>query len=90
MQKRYLKSRRDGWIFDWDAILADNPSLYEVSEQEAYPERFIPEKQVEIVETAVKKRKRGSKLSLDTVEEVAEPDLTPIELAIEASRGWPK
>ena len=37
MSIRYLKSRKDGWIFEWDPILANNPSVYEVTEEEAYP-----------------------------------------------------
>ena len=49
---RYLRNRNDGWIYEWDAILAANPVCEEVSEEEAYPERFV---KPEVVEKA----KRG-------------------------------
>jgi len=85
---RYLKSRKDGWIFEWDPILAKNPLCYEVTEQEAFPERFIPVQQVEEVKKT--KAKRKTKLDLDTIDIPEEPDLTPPELAVDAARGWPK
>jgi len=85
---RYLKSRKDGWIFEWDPILAKNPLCYEVTEQEAFPERFIPVQQVEEVKKT--KAKRKTKLDLDTIDIPEEPDLTPPELAADAARGWPK
>lgn len=37
---RYLKNRVDGFIYEYNDILAANPKCYEVSEQEAFPERF--------------------------------------------------
>jgi hypothetical protein len=82
---RYLKSRKDGWIFEWDPILANNPLCYEVTEQEAYPERFIPPA---ILEVAVTKRKGRKPIELSTPE--PEGPETPPELAAAAARGWPK
>lgn len=82
---RYLKSRKDGWIFEWDEILAKNPACYEVSEQEAYPERFIPQ---EILEVAKTKRKGRKAIDLSAPEEEQPP--TPPELAADAAKGWPR
>lgn len=82
---RYLKSRKDGWIFEWDAILAKNPLCYEVTEEEAYPERFIPQ---EILQVATAKRKGRKPIDLSTPEEETPP--TSSELAADAARGWPK
>lgn len=90
---RYLKSTRDGWIFEWDEILAKRPELVELTEEEAYPERFIPQVQVEMVVKA--KKGKPSKLQLDTEGEnqpVEQPELdfASLDLAGEAAKGWPK
>lgn len=57
---RYLRNKDDGTIYEWHRILAQNPKCVEVSEEEAFPERFVPAKQ----------RGRKSKLKLDTEAEV--------------------
>lgn len=89
MTIRYLKSRKDGWIFEWDAILAKNPSLYEVTEEEAYPERFIPVAAIEAV--AVKRgRKKREPVDLFTADIPEAPGYTNEALNAEASKGLPK
>lgn len=90
---RYLKSTKDGWIFEWDEILAKRPELVELTEEEAYPERFIPKVQVEMVVKA--KKGKPSKLQLNTEEEdrgIAQPELdfSSLDVAGEAAKGWPK
>jgi hypothetical protein len=59
---RYLRGREDGFIYDWNPILAENSSLEEVTEEEAYPERFVPKAQ----------KGRQTKLTLD-VQQVDAP-----------------
>jgi hypothetical protein len=86
---RYLKSRKDGWIFEWDPILANNPVCYEVTEEEAYPERFIPVQQVEEVKKTRAKRKSNLDLGLEDFS-IDVPNPTSPELAADAARGWPK
>ena len=73
---RYLKDK-SGFIYEWNAILAENPSCTEVTEEQAYPERFVPKKQ--------KGRKSGLVLETENVPE--EPVVVNEELNIEASRG---
>lgn len=88
MTIRYLKSRKDGWIFEWDPILDKNPHLYEVTEQEAFPERFIPTDAVEAV--AVKRgRKKREPVDLFTADIPEEPAYTNQALNTEAARGLP-
>lgn len=41
MAIRYLRNKVDGFIYEYDEILAKNAKCEEVSEQEAYPERFV-------------------------------------------------
>ena len=88
MTIRYLKSRKDGWIFEWDSILARNPHLYEVTEQEAYPERFIPTEAIEAV-AAKRGRKKREPVDLFTADVPEEPGYTNEALNAEASRGLP-
>ncbi len=85
---RYLKSKKDGWIFEWHPILAQNPLCYEVSEEEVFPERFMPVAQVE--EAKKSRAKRKTKLDLETADIPEEPVYTSPELAADAARGWPK
>jgi len=80
---RYLRNKVDGFIYEWHPVLADNPKCEEVTEEEAFPERFIT--------PAVEKAKRRTKkidLSVGDIEQ--EPPYTPPELAADASRGLPE
>lgn len=88
MTIRYLKSRKDGWIFEWDPILDKNPSLYEVTEEEAYPERFIPTAAIEAI-AAKRGRKKRDSVDLFTPDVPEEPVPTNDALNAEASRGLP-
>lgn len=73
---RWLRNKRDGEIYEWDEILAENPITEEVTEEQAFPEKHIPKKQ----------KGRKTKVKLET-EIPAEPDDTSPELAEEATRG---
>jgi hypothetical protein len=79
---RYLRNKKDGFIYDWSPILAENPLCEEISEEEAFPEKFVPKKQ--------KGRKTG--LVLETpVEQIPEaPAIENEELNAEASKGLPE
>lgn len=88
MTIRYLKSRKDGWIYEWDPILDKNPHLYEVTEEEAFPERFIPKAAIEAL--AVKRgRKKRESVDLFTADIPEAPAVTNDVLNAEASRGLP-
>ncbi len=73
---RFLRDKA-GTIYRWNDILAENPDCVEVTEQEAFPEKFVPEKQ--------KGRKAKMSLTTDTIPEA--PILTNEDLNLEASRG---
>ena len=45
MSGRWLKNTVDGEIYGWNPILAENPRCKEVTEEEAFPEKFMPKKQ---------------------------------------------
>lgn len=66
-------------IFEWNAILARNPDVEEVTEQEAYPERFAP------VDLA--KRKAAVDVSVPEAVTTPPPDVAP-ELLVEASKPF--
>jgi hypothetical protein len=74
---RFLRNKKDGFIYDWNPILAENPLCEEVTEEQAYPERFVPKAQ----------KGRKSKLALETEDVPEEPVVVNEELNIEASKG---
>jgi hypothetical protein len=79
---RYLRNKRDGFIYDYTELLAENPLCEEVTEEEAFPEKFVPKKQ--------KGRKSG--LALETpADEIPEaPVVENEELNADASKGLPE
>lgn len=84
--EKFLRHRLDGWIYDWNSILAQNPMCEEVSEKEAYPERFVNKESVERVKRG-RKKKGTLDLSTDDIPET--PSYTPPDLAADASRRLP-
>ncbi len=78
---RYLRDA-GGFIYEWNEILAANPACVEVTEEEAFPEKFIPKKQ--------KGRKSGLKLETPVEEIPTEPAYENAELNAEASKGLPE
>ena len=78
---RYLRDR-SGFIYEWNEILAENPACEEITEEEAFPEKFIPKKQAG--------RKTGLKLETPVEEIPVEPPVVNVELNAEASRGLPE
>ncbi len=92
--KKYLRNRRDGFIYEWHPILARNALCEEVSEMEAYPERFVPppapEPPPEVASTTAPKVRQRRALDLSTASIPEPPVYTPPELAADASRRLPK
>lgn len=74
---RFLRNKKDGFIYDWNPILAENPLCEEVTEEQAYPEKFVPAKQ--------KGRKTG--LALETKDIPEEPVQGNEDLNLEVSKG---
>jgi len=77
---RYLRHRFDGTIYEWSEILSENKLCEEVTEEEAFPERFVPATQ----------KGRKSKIKLET-EDVPPEAIDPVNTALnaEASKGLP-
>ena len=42
---RWLRHKVDGTIYNYNETLCNNPAVEEVSEEVAFPEKFIPKKQ---------------------------------------------
>lgn len=85
--ERWLRHRQHGTIYGWDPILAANPKVEEVTEQEAFPEKFITPH----VEQQIKKaRGRPKKLDLTTIDIPEKPVYTNPVLNADASRRLPK
>ena len=78
--KRWLRNKKDGEIYGWNEIIAENPNVEEVTEEEAFPEKFVPKAQ----------KKTRPKLNLKTKNIPEAPPRTIPELSEEASKGLPK
>ena len=65
MSKMYIRVKADGFIYDFNPILAKNPDCEVVPEEIAYPERFIPPAAVQRVAEAAKVTGRKKKGALD-------------------------
>jgi hypothetical protein len=78
MSEKYLRHKEKGTIYSWNPVLADRTDvLEEVSELEAFPERFIPK--------ATKGRKAKVNMATEDIPEA--PEFSFPELNAEASRG---
>ena len=89
MTKMYLRNKKDGFIYGWNEILAKNPLCEPVTEEEAYPERFIKPEQVEKVKKTRARRKTKA-LDLSTEDTQEEPNRVAPEIEADASRDLPE
>ena len=48
MKQRWLRNINDGFIYGWDEYIAQNPLVEEVTEEEAFPDRFPKKKNKEV------------------------------------------
>lgn len=88
MSKMYLRNKVDGFIYGWNEILAKNPKCEPVTEEEAFPERFLDKKQVKRVQK--KQAETKTKLDLSTDDIPEEPAYTAPEIEADASRNLPE
>lgn len=74
---RFLRHKIKGTIYSWNGFMAENPNVEEVTEEQAFPERFAPK--------LAKGRKAKVDLTTDDVPEA--PELDPnAELNAELTR----
>jgi hypothetical protein len=86
MANRWLKHVEDGYIFGYTEGLAAHPMLVEVTEEEAFPERFVKPALVETAKKARAARKTAEPaLTTDDIPTVSAYN-SP-ELSEDASRG---
>jgi hypothetical protein len=84
MGKRYIRVKKDGFIYGYNEILAKNPECEVVEEEDVLPSQEV----VEAVKAARGHRKAA--LDLSTADIPEPPIHTPPELAADAARKWPK
>jgi hypothetical protein len=80
---RWLRHKIDGTIYNYNNILCNNSAVEEVTEEIAFPERFIPKKQ----------KSRKTKLDLSTGEKVvadAKPKKKSTGMTVGATGGKKK
>ena len=82
---KWLKHRADGYIFPWTDSLSKHPQLVEVTEEEAFPEKFVPAK---LVKKATTRKQKVLDVSTDDIPET--PVYSSPELNADASQGLPE
>lgn len=88
MSKMYLRNKKDGFIYGWNEILAKNPLCEPVTEEEAFPERFVEPGLIQKVSrTRVQRKVKALNLSTDDIP--TEPVYSSSELEADASRDLP-
>lgn len=78
---QHIRLKMTGEIFDYHPVLAQNPACEVVSEEDAFPERYMP--------AGTKRRRRTSKLNFTTEDIPEAPPYTSPEINIDASRNLP-
>jgi len=92
MGKLYIRVKKDGFLYGYNAILAENPDCEVITEREAFPERFVPTHAADRVggpEKGKRTAKHKAALDLSTVDVPEAPLYTPPELAEDAARNLP-
>jgi len=82
---KWLKHRVDGYIFPWTESLSKHPQLVEVTEEEAFPEKFVPKK---LAKKAATRKQKALNVSTDDIPET--PAYSSPELNSDASQGLPE
>lgn len=92
MSKMYIRVKKDGFLYDYNEILAKHPGCEVITEQEAFPERFVPAHVADRVgtpENPKRATKRKAALDLSTADIPEALPYTSPELAEDAARGLP-
>lgn len=81
---KWLRVKKDGFIYRWNPIMAQNPGVEEITEVEAFPEKSAPPK------TVAKAKARASKVDLSVDDFLKEEAYTSPEIQKDASRKLPE
>jgi hypothetical protein len=85
--KMYIRVKKDGFIYDYNEMLARNAGCEVITEQQAFPERAIDDGVAE----RIQKKRASKKPALDLATDIPEePVYTNPDLSEEAGRGWPE
>jgi hypothetical protein len=89
MSKMYIRVIKDGFIYEYNEILAQNDECEVIAEEVAYPERFANPVQVEKAVTNSRKRKYNVTDNLATENVPEEPTYSNKEVNLDASKDLP-
>lgn len=89
MSKMYIRVKKDGFIYEYNEILAKNAECEVISEEVAYPEKFANPVQVEKAVRTSKKRKYSVTDNLATADVPEEPTYSNKQVNLDASKDLP-
>lgn len=87
---KYLRNKKDGFIYRWHPILAAHPLCEEVTEEQAFPARFVkPELVQKMAQAYEAKGAKPVDLATDDIIDELTRFASP-EIEADASRGLPE
>jgi hypothetical protein len=90
--KRWLRVKRDGFLFEWDPILANNTACEEVADHIVFPEKYAenPEPTTPRQKGRPRKNLGVEQLEQKVTEAENPPTFTSDDFSAEVGKGWPK
>lgn len=89
MSKLYIRVKKDGFIYEYNDILAQNVDCEVISEEVAYPEKFANPAQVAKAVRGSRKRKYNVTDNLATEDIPEEPTYSNPDVNLDASKDLP-
>jgi hypothetical protein len=77
LMKIWLKHKEDGSLYDWHPQLAKHPKLYEVTDEELFPEKYAPPQVLAKMEAIKAKHTDQLPLFTDDIPEEPAPEANP-------------
>jgi hypothetical protein len=89
--KRWLRVKRDGFLYEWDPILANNAACEEVADHVLFPEMYVqnPEPTTQKQRGRPKKDLGAEQLAATAKENENPPPFSTDEFSTDVGRGWP-
>lgn len=89
MTKQYIRVRSDGFIYEYSERLAVHPECEVISEQEAYPERFITPAVEEKIAVLVSTKRPAGRKGAKGAKDAEPPVFDAVSLGLDLSTDIP-
>jgi hypothetical protein len=90
MSTQYIRVKKDGFIYEYNERLAVHPECEVISEQEAYPERFITPVVAEKIAVLVSTKRPTGRKGAKGAKGVEPPVFDAVSLGLDLSTDIPE